>query len=105
MRWEPPNAHVRSIDQQIPPTYLSHYFTTEEGFAKVYAASPGTAARNRTLTADSLMAITVPVPPIQIQQQFAALQSKLTSLRQAQQDEVALSEAVVPALIARTMVG
>jgi hypothetical protein len=94
-----------ALTSKSHPTYLSHYFTTEEGFAKVYAASPGTAARNRTLTADSLMAITVPVPPIQIQQQFAALQSKLTSLRQAQQDEVALSEAVVPALIARTMVG
>lgn len=87
------------------PAYLSHYFTTEEGFAKVYAASPGTAARNRTLTADSLMAITVPVPPIQIQQQFVALQSELTRLRQARLAETALSEAVVPALIARTMAG
>jgi len=87
------------------PAYLSYYFMTEEGFAKVYAASPGTAARNRTLTADSLMAITVPVPSVQAQRQFVALQSELTRLRQARRDEAALSTAIVPALIARTIPG
>lgn len=79
--------------------YLSYYFTTEAGFAKVYAASPGTAARNRTLTADSLMAITVPTPPIHVQRQFTELQLELSGVLSVKQDEAILSEAVTPALI------
>jgi restriction endonuclease S subunit len=86
------------------PAYISYYFTTKEGFAKVYAASPGTAARNRTLTADSLMAITVPVPSIKVQRQFVALQSELAHLSKVQLEEISLSEAVVPALISRVLV-
>lgn len=85
--------------------YLGYYFTTEAGFAKVYAASPGTAARNRTLTTDSLMAITVPVPNIQAQRNFVALKSELIRLFKTRQEETSLSEAVVPALISRTMTG
>lgn len=87
------------------PEYLSYYFTTEDGFSKVYAASPGTAARNRTLTADSLMALTVPVPTVQIQQQFGALQAELARLTQVRADEAEQLAAIVPALIARTMSG
>lgn len=86
------------------PAYLSYYFMTEEGFAKVYAASPGTAARNRTLTADSLMTITVPVPPLQIQHQFAAFQSELKKMTTVRQSEVDLAEAILPSLISRTLV-
>jgi len=44
------------------PSFLLYYFTTDDGFAKIYAASPGTAARNRTMTAPALMAVQVPVP-------------------------------------------
>ena len=72
------------------PGFLWYYFTTEGGFAKIYAASPGTAARNRTMTAPSLMAIEVPVPPLTAQQTFdrlqaqiAALKAKHTAIRQA----------------------
>lgn len=39
------------------PGFLWYYFTTSDGFEKIYAASPGTAARNRTMTAPALMAI------------------------------------------------
>ena len=92
-----------ALTSKAHSAYLSHYFTTEEGFAKVYAASPGTAARNRTLTADSLMALTVPIPPIQIQQQFVALQAELARLTQVRTDKAAQVAAVVPALVARTM--
>jgi len=61
-------------------SYLHYYFSTEEGFAKVYAASSGTAARNRTLTADSLMKILVPVPPLDAQKQFVELKAALEDL-------------------------
>jgi len=61
-------------------SYLHYYFSTDEGFAKVYAASSGTAARNRTLTADSLMKILVPVPPLDAQKQFVELKAALEDL-------------------------
>jgi len=72
------------------PGFLWYYFTTEEGFAKIYAASPGTAARNRTMTAPALMAIEVPMPSLAVQHTFdrlqaeiAALKAKHTTIRQA----------------------
>lgn len=81
--------------------FLWYYFTTDEGFAKVYAASPGTAARNRTITAPALMAIDVPVPPLASQQLFerlqvevAALIAKHTAIRQA-------NAALLPATLER----
>ena len=63
------------------PTFLWYYFTTDEGFAKIYAASPGTAARNRTMTAPALMAIEVPTPPLPMQKTFARLQSEVAALK------------------------
>ncbi len=89
---------VANPDRALPE-YLLYYLLSEEGLVKVNEASPGTADRNRTTKQSALLAITVPMPPIQIQQQFVALQAELTRLRQARFDETALSEAVVPALI------
>lgn len=63
------------------PGFLWYYFTTEEGFAKIYAASPGTAARNRTITAPALMAIDVPVPPLAAQQNFNRLHAEVGALK------------------------
>jgi len=62
-------------------SFLWYYFTTDEGFAKVYAASPGTAARNRTMTAPALMAIEVPIPPLPTQRTFAQLQVEVAALK------------------------
>jgi len=83
------------------PGFLWYYFTTEEGFAKIYAASPGTAARNRTMTAPALMAIEVPMPSLAVQQTFdrlqaeiAALKAKHTAIRQA-------NAALIPAALER----
>lgn len=63
------------------PGFLWYYFTTQEGFDKVYAASPGTAARNRTITAPALMAIEVPSPSLAIQQTFDQLQVHVAKLK------------------------
>ncbi|MHB0986722.1 MAG: hypothetical protein ACYC05_14185 [Sulfuricella sp.] len=44
-------------------------------------ASPGGAGRNRTLGLEKLMAIEVPIPPLEVQQTFDALQTKITELK------------------------
>lgn len=87
----------------ITAEYLRYYFLIDDGMTKIRDASPGGAGRNRTLGLAKLLAITVPVPPIQVQRQFVALRSELTRLLQTQQEENFLSKAVVPALIARTI--
>lgn len=83
------------------PAFLAYYFTTEEGFGAVYAASPGTAARNRTLLASSLEAIQVPVPSLAIQQSFVALQATVTALKARHADIRDASAILLPATLER----
>lgn len=85
--------------------FLWFYFTTEEGFAKIYAASPGTAARNRTLTAPALMAIEVPVPPLPAQQAFDRLQFEVTTLKARHTAIRQANAALVPATLERVFAG
>jgi len=83
------------------PEFLWYYFTTDEGFAKVYAASPGTAARNRTITAPALMAIEVPTPSLPIQQSFARLQSEVDALKAKHAAIREANAALLPATLER----
>lgn len=57
---------------RVNPAFLARYFETPEGMAKLVAASTGTVARNRTLTAKSLERIEVPVPPLDLQDRVVA---------------------------------
>lgn len=83
--------------------YLHYYFTTDDGFAKIHAASPGTAARNRTMTVDALMAIEVPVPTLELQQTFSALKSSLEKSAVVRLKQQSIIEAVLPSLIQSLM--
>lgn len=85
----------------VLPEFLAYYFTTDDGFAKVYAASPGTAARNRTLVAGNLEAIEVPVPPLPAQRAFVELQTAVKGLKGRNATIRKSSAAVVPATLER----
>ncbi|SFN06935.1 restriction endonuclease subunit S [Dokdonella immobilis] len=87
------------------PCFLWYYFTTEEGFSKIYAASPGTAARNRTMTAPALMAIDVPMPPLSAQRTFNALQSKVAELKARHATIRQANDALIPATLERVFSG
>jgi type I restriction enzyme S subunit len=89
-----------NIDIAVP-SFLWYYFTTEDGFSKIYAASPGTAARNRTITAPALMAIDVPVPPLHKQRTFDALQAKVAELKARHAIIRQANEALIPATLER----
>lgn len=84
------------------PEFLAYYFTTEAGFSDIYAASPGTAARNRTLIASNLAAIEVPVPTLSAQQTFAQLHTTVSDLKKKHLILRELNEAVVPATLDKT---
>lgn len=90
--------------QQVLPAFLAYYFITEEGFAKVYAASPGTAARNRTLVASNLEAIDIPVPPLTVQQAFVDLHAAVSALKARHGAIRADSAAVLPSVLERIFV-
>lgn len=94
-----------SRDGLVMADYLRYYFLTDEGMTKIRDASPGGAGRNRTLGLAKLLAVTVPVPRIEVQRRFVALQLELVCLDKARREETSLSEAVVPALIFQTMIG
>ncbi|MBL9007221.1 MAG: restriction endonuclease subunit S [Myxococcales bacterium] len=87
------------------PEFLWYYFTTPDGFHKVYAASPGTAARNRTITASALMAIHVPTPPLATQQSFERLQAKVAALKAEHAAIRAANAALLPATLERIFRG
>lgn len=87
------------------PGFLWYYFTTEEGFAKIYAASPGTAARNRTITAQALMTIDIPAPPLAAQQTFNRLQSEIGVLKAKHTVIRQANAALIPATLERVFAG
>lgn len=89
----------------VLPEFLAYYFTTDEGFTKIYAASPGTAARNRTLVAGSLEAIRVPTPPLPMQRKFAELQATITALKAKHAAIRQANAALVPATLERVFAG
>jgi type I restriction enzyme, S subunit len=77
--------------QFILPAFIAEYFKTLEGMNKLVAASTGTVARNRTLTATALSRITVPVPPLEHQQ---AIVTRLDALAEKTQQVEAHLDAV-----------
>lgn len=81
------------------PGFLWYYFTTPDGFDKVYAASPGTSARNRTMTAPSLMAIEVPLPPLTVQQTFDRLHAEVVALKHKHAAIRTANKALLPAIL------
>ncbi len=83
------------------PGFLWYYFTTEEGFGKIYAASPGTAARNRTMTASALLAIEVPLPSLAAQQTFDRLQAEVAALKSRHNAIRRANAALLPATLER----
>ncbi|HYH96727.1 hypothetical protein [Hyalangium sp.] len=83
------------------PSFLWYYFTTPDGFEKVHAASPGTAARNRTLTAKALQAIPVPVPTVDRQRWFDRLFAEVDHARRLQKAAAEEQSQLVPSLVQR----
>ena len=84
---------------RVVPAFLFFFFTTPEGFAQIEAASPGSIARNKTLSPDGLKTIEVPVPSLDAQRWFDRLQAKVSAAR-AQHAAVATeADSLLPAML------
>jgi type I restriction enzyme S subunit len=85
--------------------FLCFFFLTDEGLDLIGAASPGGAGRNRTLGLAALDAIRVPVPSIERQLWFDALQAEVAGLRRLQTETNSEWNALLPAVVDRAFRG
>ncbi len=84
---------------RLLPGFLFFYFTTREGFSQVEAASPGSIARNKTLSPQGLAAIEVPLPSLDAQQWFEALRLKADAIRSLNAAAADDAAALMPAML------
>jgi type I restriction enzyme S subunit len=81
------------------PGFLMAYFRTFEGFSSVVGHSPGTIARNKTLSSKKLPTIEVPVPPLETQEWFDHLEAKARQARAIRASTAQDVEALIPAML------
>ena len=81
------------------PTFLLAYFRTEEGFMQVTGRSPGSIARNKTLSSKKLPTIKVPVPPIDQQRWFDRLQRQVHQVEALRKSAGGDVGALLPAML------
>lgn len=85
--------------------FLRCWLLTEEGMAHILEASPGAAGRNRTLGLKKLMAIPVPVPPLEEQRKLSELCLKAAQARQLQDSVTGELKLILPSLLDRAFSG
>ncbi len=81
------------------PEFLMAYFRTAEGFSSVVGHSPGSIARNKTLSSKKLPTIEVPVPSLATQQWFDRLQSRARQIRTIRAQTAKDIDALIPAML------
>lgn len=85
--------------QRATSKFLLYYFLTPEGTARLGAASPGGAGRNRTLGLKALESIVVPAPSLDAQLWFDELQQKASAVQAGQVEVAAELDHLIPALM------
>jgi type I restriction enzyme, S subunit len=85
--------------QRATSKFLLYYFLTPEGTARLGAASPGGAGRNRTLGLKALESIVVPAPSLDAQLWFDELQQKAGAVQAGQVEVAAELDHLIPALM------
>jgi len=81
------------------PGFLMAHFRTFEGFSSVVGHSPGTIARNKTLSSKKLPTIEVPTPPLATQRWFDQLEAKAREARAIRASTAKDVEALIPAML------
>lgn len=91
--------------EQVVSEWLYFYFTTAKGFAEILKASPGTAARNKTLKASSLLTIPVPIPSLDKQFEFKRLMDLRLAIQRKTRSTNERISALLPSLLDRVFNG
>lgn len=95
----------RAASALTTPEFLRYYFLSDNGMLKIGDASPGGAGRNRTLGLEKLMAIEVPVPPLEAQLTFNRLQTEVGALKAKHATIRQANAALIPATLERVFAG
>lgn len=85
--------------------FLRCWLLTDEGMAHILEASPGAAGRNRTLGLKKLMAIPVPLPPLEEQKKLTRLSTLAAAARDTQTAVATELEDIMPSLLDRAFRG
>lgn len=83
----------------VLPGYLAYFFRTQRGFAEIVKASPGTAARNKTLNPRLLESIRVPVPPLAVQVWLEDVQARWSAVQGCLAEAEKGVDAFLPSLL------
>ena len=81
------------------PSFLMAYFRTADGFASVVGHSPGTIARNKTLSSKKLPTIEVPIPPLGTQLWFHRIQERARKVQDIRTRTAKELDGLMPALL------
>lgn len=87
------------------PRFVCFYLLTPEGLYGIGEASPGSADRNRTLSAKGLMRIPIPAPPYPQQARFDRLCREVDALKRLQAETATELDALLPAILDRAFKG
>lgn len=85
--------------RKFSPEFLRTYLLTRAGLAKVQAASPGAAGRNRTLGVNKLAAIEVPIPDPAALKVFNEVYRRAQQTREHRATIAAELENLLPAVL------
>ena len=87
------------------PEFLMAYFRTFEGFSSVVGHSPGTIARNKTLSSKKLPTILVPTPSLAAQRWYDSIEAKAREVRAIRASTAQDVEGLLPAMLHEIFVG
>ena len=85
--------------------FLVAYLLSPDGLFQIGEASPGSADRNRTLSAKKLMEIEVPVPTYSDQKQFDSLVDHVARVRSERNAALSLTAGLMPTLLDKAFRG
>ena len=87
------------LHQIITPRFLCYYLLTPEGLYHIGEASPGSADRNRTTSAQRVLDIPVPLPDYRKQLWFGELFDKLQAIAELRTASTANNDILLPAVL------
>lgn len=87
----------RTKTTEASASWIALYLLTSEGTARLGAASPGSADRNRTLSMESFEAIDVPVPEPALQAKVTSIAARARAIAEVQSRRDRLSQAILTA--------
>lgn len=85
--------------------FLCFHLLSPKGLHDVGEASPGSADRNRTLSAKAMLEIPVPVPAFEQQLWFDRIWSRMVEARKLRREAAAARDAMLPAILDRAFRG